>query len=341
MLNDKPLKGKWVVLSLLLALSLWCVGCGSSSDGTATQGDDFVLTTDIPGREEALRLLLPKETYNIITAESLNNDECREHNRAELGLGALPNGQWYYTYNNMIAGMAEMEEFASEGADENTNKLEIAAFLANVAQETGAKVDGDPYGSPGCFIQEGAGSAASWVNPDYGGLAPTGKGYIGRGPHQLSWDVNYEAFGETMGVGSAYLEDPDILTTDPDVGIAGSIWFWGHEERTAYSPENIPFKPSAHNVLVGNWVPTTESTPGVRTSNDVECDRAEANFGVIINLINGGRECGPNATAEGLVNAQNRVRYLQAIAEAMGVTVPDGFLDDCSTQWNFSECTSY
>jgi len=85
-------------------------------------------------------------------------------------------------------------------------------------------------------------------------------------------------------------------------------------------------------VLVGEWTPTDE---------DVACGRTKANFGVIINIINGGIECGPTATAKGLANAKNRVKYLGAIAEKMGVTIPEGFLDDCSSQKNFAQCPSY
>ncbi len=328
---------KWIWAILALAGAVWCIGCSGSDDSTTSeQGDDFHHTPpgDVQARIEDLKRLLPEETYDKITAKSRDNSVCVERNREQLDLPGSPNGEWYYTYENLIKGMAELVEFADDG-DENTKKLEIAAFLANIAQETGAKISGDPFGSPGCWIQEGDG--AFWKNPNFGGLAPTGAGYAGRGPHQLTWASNYKAFGKTMGVGDEYLNDPDLLTTNPEIGIAGSIWFWGHEERTDWSPPDIPFKPAAHNVLVGEWALTDE---------DVACGRTKADFGVIINLINGGLECrwkdgneikepkNPEA-------AKNRVKYLKAIAAEMGVTIPDWFLDDCSTQINFADCTSY
>ena len=46
------------------------------------------------------------------------------------------------------------------------------------------------------------------------------------------------------------------------------------------------------------------------------CGRTAANFGVIINLINGGVECGPGAGNPEA--ARNRVAFLQEIAEEMG-----------------------
>lgn len=340
-------KGRWMILAF--ALAIWCTGCSGSYDSTTSeQGDDFHHTPpeDVPARIEDLKRLLPVETYNTITAKSSENLDCRERNRDEFvpPLSELPNGQWYYTYDNLIRGMAQLEEFANEG-DENTRKLEIAAFLANIAQETGAKVAGDPFGSPGCAIQEGYGASRGNCvyggctktrdfpcNEDTGYKCPDGEaGYCGRGPHQLSWDYNYKKFGEAMGVGDDYLNDPDILTKEPEIGIAGSIWFWGHEARTDWSPPDIPFKPSAHNVLIGNWKPTDK---------DVACGRTKANFGVIINIINGGIECGKGEATQ---QAKDRVKYLEAIAEVMGVTIPEGFLDDdyCSSQQNFSECPSY
>ncbi len=337
--------------AILIAASLitasFILGCGSSGT-TTTPEDNFTHTSHLQTRIDAIKLLLPESVYNTITEQSRNNAACREANRAALGLSDLPNGQWYYTYDNMIAGMAELEEFASEG-DENTRKLEIASFLANVAQETGGKVTGDPYGSPGCFIQEGAGSARDSCS--YGGCVntpgyddadtckandnkcPAGDfGWCGRGPHQLSWGSNYGSFGETMGVGNVYMNEPDQLVQDPEIGIAGSIWFWGHQESSSEFPPEIPFKPSAHNVVVGNWTPT---------QFDEDCGRTGANLGVITNIINGGIECGPSATDEGRQNAGNRVLYFNAIAGAMGVIVPDGWADDCSTQRNFQQCPSY
>jgi len=363
---------KWIGVILALALSVLCMGCSGSDDSTTSEQDgDFHHTPEgeVQAKIKDLKLLLPEKVYNTITAKSLNNSECVEKgNGEELDLPKkengelLPNGQWYYTYDNLITGMAELDEFADEG-DENTKKLEIAAFLANIAQETGAKVVDDPFGSPGCAIQEGYGAEAAWHDCAFGQrpgepgslwgcnitrpfdcptdprLCPGDEvGYFGRGPHQLTHDVNYKAFGETMGVGDKYLNDPDLLTTNPEIGIAGSIWFWGHEEVTQWSPPDIPFKPSAHNVVVGKWKPTNSSTPGVGASNDVKCGRTEANFGVIINLINGGVECGPGARNPEA--AKNRVEYLKAIAKEMGVDIPDGFLDNCSTQENFN-CSSY
>jgi PGF-pre-PGF domain-containing protein len=271
--------------------------------------------------------LLTREVYDKITNVSRNYYECWERSRVELGLPGTLNGQWYYTYENMTAAMNADPRFAKEG-DINTKKLEIAAFLANVAQETGSKTAGDPFGGPGCQIQEGWGSAATRFSTAFG-MPPVqgGPGYCGRGPHQLTYLANYKLFGQETGKGDLYYNNPDLLTTDPMTGIGASLWFWGHAEKGQGWPDTIPFKPSAHDVIVGKWQPT---------DRDIACGRSSANFGIIINIINGGVECGHTDQ-----RATNRVNFLIAIAREMGVTIPPGFACDCAGQKNFDQCKSY
>ena len=267
-----PIIGAACVAATAL-LVVYFVSCGSSG-GTDSIDDDFVLSSDQNGRKEILKGLFTEQMYLTITEKSRSDARCKESNRAELGLPDLPNGEWYYTYDNLIAGMASMEKFGTESDDDNTNKLEIAAFLANIAQETGAGIEIDPvYGGPGCFIQEGGGSARDSCS--YGGCVntpgydnadickakenkcPAGDiGWSGRGPHQLSWPSNYAEYGRAMGEGDRYRSDPDLLTKDQEIGIPGSIWFWGYQENSASFPPDVPFKPSAHNVVAGKWAPT-------------------------------------------------------------------------------------
>ncbi len=82
-------------------------------------------------------------------------------------------------------------------------------------------------------------------------------------------------------------------------------------------------------MVVGKWKPSDD---------DKACGRTKADFGVIINIINGGIECGKEKPTE---QAENRVKYLEAIAKEMKVAIPAGFLDNCSSQENFAECVSY
>jgi PGF-pre-PGF domain-containing protein len=283
--------------------------------------------TDAGNVTGGVESLLTREVYDKITNVSRNYFECWDRSRDALGMPKVLNGQWYYTYENMTAAMNADPKFAKEG-DINTRKLEIAAFLANVAQETGSKTAGDPFGGPGCQIQEGWGSEAMRFSPNFG-LPPVkgGPGYCGRGPHQLTYLANYKLFGQETGKGDLYYYNPDLLTTDPMIGIGASLWFWGHAEKGQGWPDTIPFKPSAHDVIVRKWQPT---------DRDIACGRSSANFGIIINIINGGVECGHTDD-----RATNRVNFLIAIAREMGATIPPGFACDCAGQQNFDQCKSY
>ena len=398
-------------MTLLLTLVLWCVGCsGDDSSSTNASSDNQGEFTHVllgsplyEERREELKEFFTKDMFDTIFAGSHDNLSCREKEEIRKKLD-LPedkaNGQWYYTYDNLIGGMSQWKEFAGEG-DANTRKLEIAAFLANIAQETGTH-DGDAFGGPGCAIEEGYGTY--WGSAAYSSYRCGTEydcaeaGYMGRGPHQLSWDYNYRAFGEAMAAGDKYLKDPDLLTTSPTTGIAGSIWFWGHQDLGSGNDPNKPFKPSAHSVVVAAGEPTAKAA-WKPSENDISCGRKTANLGVITNIINGGIECCRNywgadtqggkiseeqasetarqKAAECCVDepvcdwkwastvcaawrccaaidcinedcqqpkeqALNRVKYFEKIAEAMGVTIPDGFIDyDCRSQLSFPSCLSY
>jgi len=302
-----------------------------------------------------IEALISEEQFNQITADARNNPACVEANAEALGLPMengkpMINGKWYYTYENFRDAMKAITQFAGEG-DENTRKLEIAAFFANVAQETGS---GQTYGA-GCFIQEGSGSAEHSCNfdgcnndaevPCY---APDpqeewnkvcggdGVGYPGRGPHQLTYKYNYEAYGKDVEKGDMYVKNPDLLTQDPLIGISGSLWFWNRTTPGWGGRMNPPEKPSAHDVMTHKWKPTENDIKGNRTIEGPNRD-----FGVVINIINGGVECGPNAGSK--EKAQNRVNYYRAYAKILGAEIPAMQTDEdlnCANQANFGVCPS-
>jgi chitinase len=97
--------------------------------------------------------------------------------------------------------------------DLDTRKREVAAFLGNVAHETGDLV----------YINEINQStycdSASW----FCSCAP-GKQYYGRGPIQISWNYNYCYAGADLGYDLQY--NPDLVATDATVTWATALWFW-------------------------------------------------------------------------------------------------------------------
>ncbi|MCF6525074.1 glycoside hydrolase family 19 protein [Streptomyces sp. JJ36] len=161
----------------------------------------------------------------------------------------FPNRNSFYTYQGLIDATSAYPAFANTGSD-TVQKREAAAFLANVSHETGGLVhiveqneanyphycdSGQPYGCP-------AGNAA----------------YYGRGPIQLSWNFNYKAAGDALGID--LLNNPWLVENDPAVAWKTALWYW----MTQSGPGTMP----AHQAIVGGH-----------------------GFGETIRAINGALEC--------------------------------------------------
>jgi hypothetical protein len=107
-----------------------------------------------------------------------------------------------------------------------------------------------------------------------------GVSYHGRGPLQLSWNYNYGQFSEAyFKHKEILLNDPSLLTKNPVLCFASALWFW----TTPQMP-----KPSCHAIITGSWQPTPK---------DVAAGR-KTGFGTVVNVINGGIECGPAGAAD-------------------------------------------
>jgi hypothetical protein len=190
----------------------------------------------------------------------------------------------FYSYASFIKAANYFPDFISEG-DDTIQKRELAAFLANIAQETSGGWKDAPggYFKWGLyFLQEG-----QVTNPDYysdtskKAFPPVpGKQYFGRGPKQLSWNYNYGQFSKAWyGNRDTLLEYPERLALDPVLSMASAIWFW-------MTPQ--PPKPSCHDIITGKWHPT---------ENDIAKGRLPG-FGATVNVINGGVECGNGADVD-------------------------------------------
>jgi len=76
--------------------------------------------------------------------------------------------------------------------------------------------------------------------------------YFGRGPLQLSWNSHYglfQHFLKTQGIDVDLLGEPNLLVTqlNPPLALLSALWFY-------MTPQ--PPKPSMHDIVVGNWIPT-------------------------------------------------------------------------------------
>ncbi|MBE1464251.1 chitinase [Kibdelosporangium phytohabitans] len=178
----------------------------------------------------------------------------------------FPGRNGFYTYSGLVAALSSYPGFAKTGTDV-TRKQEAAAFLANVHHETSGLVHiveqnqanyphycdwGQPYGCP-------AGQAA----------------YYGRGPIQLSWNFNYKAAGDALGL--PLLTNPWLVQNDAAVAWRTGLWYWN-----------------------------TQRGPGTMTPHDAMVNGR--GFGETIRSINGSIECdgGNPAQVQSRVNSYNR-----------------------------------
>ncbi|WP_341720760.1 glycoside hydrolase family 19 protein [Micromonospora sp. FIMYZ51] len=189
----------------------------------------------------------------------------------------FPGRNSFYTYDGLTDAMAKFPTFAATG-DERTRKRELAAFLANIDHESGGLVHveeinrsawgnycdaGQPYGCP-------AGQSA----------------YHGRGPIQLSWNTNYKAAGDALGLD--LLNNPDLVKNDPSVAWQTALWFWMTQSGAGTM--------TAHAAITGG-----------------------GGFGETIRTINGALECGGGNPAQ----VRARVEAYQRFSATLGVDPGD------------------
>jgi hypothetical protein len=216
----------------------------------------------------------------------------------------FPNHHELYGYDALIDAAALYPDFAGEGSPEERRR-ELAAFLGNVAHETTggwAAAPGGPEAWGLYFIEEvGCEDGACTQYCDASSVrypcAP-GQTYHGRGPIQLSWNFNYGQFGEVLGLD--LLDDPDLVTSDGSVAFRTALWFW-------MTPQ--PPKPSAHAALLGTWQPSPSDAAAGRTPG----------FGMTVNIINGGLECGIPTDD----SVRDRIRFFRHFVALLGTTEGD------------------
>jgi chitinase len=214
----------------------------------------------------------------------------------------------------LIAAAARFPAFASEGS-EAVRKRELAAFLANISHETTGGWPSAPDGPSAwglCFREErgceqgGCTQYCDATRTQY--PCADGQTYHGRGPLQLSWNYNYGQVGAALQLD--LLHDPGRVTRDGVVGFETALWFW----MTPQAP-----KPSAHDVMTGAWQPSAADTAAGRVPG----------FGLTVNIINGGLECGIVRDPR----VEDRVAFFERYASVLGTDVGDDLR--CATMKRF------
>lgn len=191
----------------------------------------------------------------------------------------FPNRIPFYTYAGLVDAIKKFPAFATSGSD-TVRKQEAAAFLANVNHESGGLVHVEEI------------NQANWPlycdrNQPYG--CPAGQSaYHGRGPIQLSWNFNYKAAGDALGID--LLTNPDRVKNEASVAYQTALWYW-----------------------------MTQRGPGTTTPHDAMVDGR--GFGETIRSINGSLECNGGNPAQ----VQSRITAYQRFTSILGVT-PGGNL---------------
>jgi predicted chitinase/chitodextrinase len=186
----------------------------------------------------------------------------------------FPNRIAFYSYAGLIDAIKKYPAFTTTGSD-TVKKQEAAAFLANINHESGGLV----------YTEEL--NQANWplycdASQSYG--CPAGQSaYHGRGPIQLSWNFNYKAAGDALGID--LLRNPDRVKNEASVAYQTAVWYW-----------------------------MTQRGPGTMTPHDAMVN--SRGFGETIRSINGSLECNGGNPAQ----VQSRVDAYNRFASILGVT---------------------
>ncbi|MFF1412943.1 glycoside hydrolase family 19 protein [Streptomyces sp. NPDC058289] len=186
----------------------------------------------------------------------------------------FPNRNPFYTYNGLVAALSAYPGFATTG-DDTVKRREAAAFLANVSHETGGLVH---------IVEQNTANYPHYCDTSQSYGCPAGQAaYYGRGPIQLSWNFNYKAAGDALGIN--LLANPYLVEQDPAVAMKTALWYW--------NTQNGPGTMTAHAAMVNG-----------------------AGFGETIRSINGALECNGGNPAQ----VQSRINSYQSFAQILGVT---------------------
>lgn len=123
----------------------------------------------------------------------------------------FPERNGFYTYQGLVEATRAYPAFAGSGSTDQ-RKREAAAFLANVARETGKLI----------YIEQI--EKGPYCQPSNGCPCAPGKDYYGRGPIQISWNYNYCAAGAALG--HDLQAQPELVAQNATIAWETGLWFW-------------------------------------------------------------------------------------------------------------------
>ncbi|HCT79322.1 MAG TPA: chitinase [Micromonosporaceae bacterium] len=188
----------------------------------------------------------------------------------------FPSRNSFYTYSGLTAAMSAYPGFARTGSD-TVRRQEAAAFLANVHHETGGLVH---------IVEQNTANYPHYCDRSQPYGCPAGQAaYYGRGPIQLSWNFNYKAAGDALGIN--LLNNPYLVQNDAAVSWKTALWYW--------NTQNGPGTMTGHNAMVNGH-----------------------GFGQTIRSINGALECDGRNPAQVQSRVNNYTRFVQVLGVPAG-----------------------
>ncbi|MEV0261299.1 glycoside hydrolase family 19 protein [Streptomyces sp. NPDC050617] len=234
-----------------------------------TNGNYYRATHDNPGYDPVISTWF-WEPYNCGPTNPSTDFVVSEAQFNQM----FPNRNSFYTYKGLTAALSAYPGFTKTGSD-TIKKREAAAFLANVSHETGGLVH---------VVEQDTSNYPHYCDPNRPYGCPAGQAaYYGRGPIQLSWNFNYKAAGDALGID--LLHNPNLVQTDPAVAWKTGLWYWN-----------------------------TQRGPGTMTPHDAIVN--DRGFGETIRSINGAVEC--NGGNPGQV--QNRIDTFRRFTQILGTS---------------------
>ncbi|GAA2695605.1 hypothetical protein GCM10010310_57380 [Streptomyces violaceolatus] len=189
----------------------------------------------------------------------------------------FPNRNPFYTYQGLVSALSAYPAFANTGSG-TLKKQEAAAFLANISHETGGLAH---------VVEQNTTNYSHYCDGTKPYGCPAGQdAYYGRGPIQLSWNVNYKTAGEALGMD--LLNKPRLVEEDATVAWKTGLWYW----NTQSGPGAMP----GHSAMVNG-----------------------AGFGESIRSINGALECNGGNPAQ----VESRVANYRNFTQILGVPTGD------------------
>ena len=290
--------------SLVLLVLFVTINCSSQ---TAKPIKEQLKFSQNKNNKSPLKLLLSEKKWNELFPNrfGISNKSGRK------------NTPDFYSFKSFVTAASYFPDFLK--GDVETQKRELAAFLANIAQETSGGWSEAPggYFKWGLYFLE---EKQDGLQDDYADFSKInyppviGEKYFGRGPKQLSWNYNYGQFSEAwFGTKDILLKNPELLSKDPVLSFASAIWFW----MTPQFP-----KPSCHDIMNEEWMPT---------ANDIQNGRLPG-FGATVNVINGGVECGSGTD---LQKTTYRYAYYKYFCNYFQISPGDNI--SCSNQKPFGQ----